>query len=289
MIYSMTAFASKTLKTKYGQLTWQLKSVNHRFLDISVKLPYALRDAEFDFRNIIKKALSRGKVDAHFSFEPEQELAKKLSLNAPYVKQLLDMHGELLTLTQAADKLNAQQLLRFPGVLNEEEGIDTDTLKADCQKLLKDTLKDFIKARATEGAELENCIKTRLTGIETQTKIVQKIFPTLTTNYRDKLIARFKEINIEHDPLRLEQELVHLAQKIDIAEELDRLSAHIKEIRNVLKKSEPIGRRLDFLMQELNREGNTLSSKSISTEVTQAAVEIKVLIEQMREQVQNIE
>lgn len=286
MIRSMTAFASGERETPWGTLACELRSVNHRFLETGMRVHEDLRVLEPVLRERIAGRVSRGKLDL------------SLRLRAPEQHQGLQMdEARIAELAGAATRLGAHfpgmqveftQLLQFPGVLRAA-AVDADALKAEVLALLDEVLDGFLEARAREGARLAAAITERLDGIERIAADVRTMMPALRAGQRHKLEARLAELAHPADPGRLEQELVLSLQKLDVDEELDRLDAHVAEARRVLGLKEAVGRRLDFLLQEFNREANTLGSKSVDSRSSNAAVELKVLIDQVREQVQNIE
>lgn len=292
---SMTGFARQEAKYPWGTLIWEVRSVNHRYLEPHFRLPDFLRELEPALREQMRKSLSRGKVEASFSYQlggTESDDGKALNINTHLLKQVteaIDSVGEQLSRTNASiAPVNPLELLRWPGMLADND-IDRDELLKASLDLFKQALNTLIEHRAREGDELKNLIEQRLQGIETQVTQVRDILPNILKAQRDKLLEKLESLKVDVDQDRLEQEIVYLAQKTDVDEELDRLDTHVTEVRRTLKQKNSVGRRLDFLMQELNREANTLSSKSIVTDTTQAAIELKVLIEQMREQIQNIE
>lgn len=287
MIHSMTAFARVEKRLDAATLIWELKSVNHRYLEVSPRLPDAFRDLEGPLREQCRKALGRGKVEVGLRYQLKGGDGN-LSLNEELVQQLAVAARRVGDIMLHPAPVDVAEILRFPGVL---QGMETDLsgLGKAALALLDDGLKALAEARAREGEILAGLLEERLDGVLVQVERVRAALPAILDNLRDKLKKRVEEVVANPDPQRLEQEIVILAQKMDVAEELDRLIAHVGEVRRSLSDGGQIGRRLDFLMQELNREANTLGSKSVDTETTQAAVELKVLIEQMREQVQNIE
>ncbi|MCY7294860.1 YicC/YloC family endoribonuclease [Alteromonas sp. a30] len=287
MIYSMTAFARKELKGSWGTAVWEIRSVNQRFLETYFRLPEQFRSLEPVLRERFRKRLQRGKVECNLRFNDEGAENSKITLNESLAKQVLEAADWIQSHGQSTG-VNPLDVLRWPGVVSAEE-TDMDAIQTELLKGLDAALNDFIEARATEGEELKKLIEQRLDGIEVEAQKVGEHMPQIIQWQREKLQTRFEEAKVELEETRLEQEMVMLAQKLDVAEELDRLAAHVKETRNIMKKGGACGRRLDFMMQEFNRESNTLGSKSINAEVTQSAVELKVLIEQMREQIQNIE
>ncbi len=289
MTRSMTAFARQEAEHPWGSLIWEIRSVNHRYLEPHLRLPESLRDLEGSLREKLRKTLSRGKVECTLRFHPEAQ-AQQLTVNTDFAKELIAAADEVaaLSLSGNTQPMNPLDVLRWPGVLQDAQ-IDMDQVKAEALKLFGSALDDLVAGREREGAELNNLIEQRLVSIAEIVVEVRSKLPEILQAQRDNLRSRLDELKDELDEGRLEQEMVMLAQKADVDEEMDRLNTHVQEVRRVLKQKGPIGRRLDFLMQELNREANTLSSKSIVAETTQCAVELKVLIEQMREQIQNIE
>ncbi len=288
MVRSMTAFARQQLAADWGTLTWELKSVNQRFLEPSFRMPESFRHMEFDLRNGLRKSLSRGKIEANLRIEYNQAESGKMKLDHDLASELLTIHQELQTLSQENQSPNLMQLMRWPNILQAEEA-DTDSMEKDVKVLFQDAIKQLIQVREREGQDLAQNINDRLDGIEQEVAKVTELMPQIIQWQKEKIQGRFAEAKIELDSERVEQEMVMLAQKLDVAEELDRLTTHVKEARRMVFKGGAVGRRLDFLMQEFNREANTLGSKSINTDITASAVEMKVLIEQMREQVQNME
>jgi uncharacterized protein (TIGR00255 family) len=292
MIRSMTAFGRQERQVPPGTLSWEIRSVNQRYLEVTPRLHDAFRDLETPLRERLKQRLSRGKVECTLRFRADPQAQGSVILNEPLVRMLLEAGHRLSELTGQVSSLSPQTLLTWPGVVNTPE-IDVRSLHEDALTLLDATLDEFVLAREREGAELRQLLEDKLDAIVGQIMLVREALPRILAASRERLIGRLAErladIKESANPERLEQELVLMAQKLDVDEELDRLSTHVEEVRRILKEGGAQGRRLDFLMQELNREANTLGSKSASTSTTQAAVELKVLIEQMREQVQNIE
>lgn len=289
MPHSMTAFARETLTLELGSLTCEIRSVNHRYLEPGFRLPEPLRQLEASAREQLRKTLQRGKVEVSFQLAVNHTEHTSLSLNEQLMQQVVDAIDKVVKTSNGLhttfDPIN---LLHWPGVV-EQQSIDNEALLQNATNLLAETLKRLTEHREREGQELQHLIETRLTEIAEQVVIVRSKMPEILQLQRNKLRTRLAELQAEFDETRLEQEMAILANKADVAEELDRLDTHLAEVRHILKQKGAIGRRLDFMMQELNREANTLSSKSLSSETTQAAVNIKVLIEQMREQIQNIE
>lgn len=283
----MTAFARRELKAEWGTAVWEIRSVNQRFLETYFRLPEQFKSMEPVLRERFRKSLQRGKVECALRFVANDAAVGQLSLNEDLAKQLMQAADWVQSQGQS-NGVNPVDILRWPGVIAAEEA-DMDSIQGDILNEFDLTLKDFIAARATEGSNLKTLIEQRLDGIQVEVDNVTGYMPEIIQWQRDKIQNRFEEAKIELDAARVEQEMVMLAQKVDVAEELDRLVSHISETRKILNKGGAVGRRLDFMMQEFNRESNTLGSKSINTDTTQSAVELKVLIEQMREQIANIE
>lgn len=288
MVASMTAFARKQQEFDWGSMSWEIRSVNHRFLEPGIRLPDNLRGLEPIVRETLRKAINRGKVDVQLRIQGKTETPSLPALNATLVTQLTTLSAQVQALCPDAQALRVSDILRWPGIL-DDTGPDDERLQADALSLLQSTLLDFIESRQREGEELSLLIRQRLQAIREIVLNIRQRLPEILVRQQENIRTRLDAFKMELDPARLEQEIVLLANKSDVDEELDRLLTHVSEVERVLKTAEPIGRRLDFLMQELNREANTLSSKSIVAETTLNAVELKVLIEQMREQIQNIE
>jgi len=289
MIHSMTAFAAATRDTPLGRLGLELRSVNHRYLETNLRLPEELRPLEGKFRERISARLNRGKVDLSVKLRREAGgISSELHLNAELAKQLTAVESEFGKINSQATPSSTIDWLRWPGLVVEPEQ-DPGPLQEAALAGLENALDDLVAFRRREGDKLGAMIEDRLAGITRQAQQMRAIMPEIREGMRDKLNERIANLQAQVDAERVEQEVVMLLQKLDIDEELDRLNAHVSEVKRTLESNKPIGRRLDFLMQELNREANTLGSKSADTRMTQAAVELKVLIEQMREQVQNIE
>ncbi len=287
MTRSMTAFTRQEIQQPWGTLIWELRSVNHRYLEPHFRLPESLRDIEGHLREAMRKAVSRGKVEATLRFVPEKS-SGMLQVDQERLQDVLAATHELRLAGAEMQALNPLELLAWPGVL-VESALDMREVRQQALALFREGLKDLIEGREREGLELNQLIGQRLDGIEAIVADVKQMMPKILQAQRDNLQQKLSELTGELDTGRLEQEIVLLAQKADVDEEIDRLQTHVQEVRRVLTQKGPIGRRLDFLMQELNREANTLSSKSIVASTTRSAVELKVLIEQMREQIQNIE
>ncbi|UCC56088.1 MAG: YicC family protein [Gammaproteobacteria bacterium] len=288
MIRSMTAFARQEAVTDQGTLSWELRSVNHRYLEMAIRLPDELRAAEPAVRARINERLGRGKVDAACRFRPVVPAAAPVELDEDYLARLLAVCREVDAHLPQSAPLSPMEVLRWPGVVREEEQ-DVGPLIEAAMALLDETLDQLIATRETEGEKIHGLLLQRCDAAAELVARARERLPEITAALCEKLRTRLAELNVPADPGRLEQELVFLVQKIDVDEEMHRLEGHINEVRDVLQRDEPVGRRLDFLMQELNREANTLGSKSAAAETTNISVELKVLIEQMREQVQNTE
>ncbi|CAN7162957.1 YicC/YloC family endoribonuclease [Pseudomonas solani] len=287
MVHSMTAFARVEQAGTHGTLSWELRSVNHRYLEPHLRLPESFRDLEGAVREALRQGLSRGKVECTLRFA-EENAGKSLQVDRERAAQLVEAAEAVAALVKQPAPLNPLEILAWPGVL-VADAADPQALNAAALEVFAKALDELRNGRAREGADLARLLNERLDGILEEVEALRKLVPQMLTTQRQKILDRFGEMKAELDPQRLEQELVLLAQKSDVAEELDRLSTHVSEVRRVLKAGGAAGRRLDFLMQELNREANTLGSKAFDSRSTQAAVNLKVLIEQMREQVQNIE
>ncbi|MES9973795.1 MAG: YicC/YloC family endoribonuclease [Candidatus Thiodiazotropha sp.] len=288
MISSMTAFAREEYRGDLGILSWEIRSVNHRYLEMFLRLPEELRVLEPMIREHINARLGRGKLDISLKFKPGGVAEAGLSVNQRMVHQLVNAERQIADITGLNESLRSGDLLRWPGVLEENEQ-DLTPVKQQAMALLETTIDSLIDNRLREGERLGEIIRQRCRSLKLQVEQVRDLMPEVLDGFRNRISERLSEVLDEMDETRLEQEMVILAQRLDVDEEMDRLETHLDEVERVLAADEPIGRRLDFLMQELNREANTLTSKSTSVDVTRAAVEMKVLIEQMREQIQNIE
>lgn len=289
MLHSMTGFARHAAESGAGTLTCEIRAVNHRYLDLQFRLPDELRARETELRQQIGAVLSRGKIDCSLHLKRRAGSSSELRINEAYVKQICDKAAEISTLLKnAASPVNPLDLLRWPGVIDEQE-VDSEPLFESATALIADTLESLSRMRQNEGARIAALIEARCSEILSVASAVKARLPEVRESVYRKQKDRIAKLDIAADPARLETELALIAQKLDVDEELDRLESHVTEIRQALQSDQPVGRRLDFLMQELNREANTLGSKSADADTTRAAVELKVLIEQMREQIQNIE
>lgn len=288
MIRSMTAYARKEINANWGNASWELRSVNQRYLETYIRLPEQFRSLEPIIRERLRSRLTRGKVECNLRFELDlSNFQQLLFLNKDLASQLIQSANWIKDQVNDGN-INIIDILRWPGVMSAKEQ-DLDKISIEILALLEKAIDEFIKVRESEGKSLEQLLVQRLEAITGEVTKIRNWMPEILQWQKDKLKTKMEEANIEFEPNRLEQELILTAQRIDIAEELDRLSTHVKETYAILKKNEAVGRRLDFMMQEFNRESNTIASKSINANITASAIELKVLIEQMREQIQNIE
>ncbi len=287
MVHSMTAFARAEQASAHSTLSWELRSVNHRYLEPHLRLPEAFRELEGAVRDALRQGLSRGKLDCTLR-NSEEHAEQALQVDQQRASQLIAAAESVASLIKQPALLDPLKVLAWPGVLINETA-DSQAQNAQALSLFKQALDELKQGRAREGAELARLINERLDAMQHEVATLRELVPQMLAGQRQKILDRCAEMQVELDPQRLEQECVLLAQKSDVAEELDRLNTHMLEVRRVLNAGGAAGRRLDFLMQELNREANTLGSKAFDPRSTQAAVTLKVLIEQMREQVQNIE
>ncbi|WP_431687078.1 YicC/YloC family endoribonuclease [Hahella sp. NBU794] len=288
MIRSMTAYARQESRGEWGVLTWEVRSVNHRYLEPMFRIPEVLREIEPALREAMRQYVQRGKLECQLKFQQESQATPSYQVNLGLANELNQAVNQINRILDNPAHINAFDFLNWPGVLVSEE-TDLEPVREEAVSLFEQTLESLVKTREREGDRIRPMLEDRLTAITDIVGRVRQKMPIILERQNEALKARFEELELAVDSARLEQELVIVSQKADVAEELDRLDAHVHEVREVLGKKEPMGRRLDFLMQELNREANTLSSKSLVTETTQFSVELKVLIEQMREQVQNVE
>lgn len=284
---SMTAFARNTIEFSWGSVTCELRSVNHRFLETGFRLPETMREIEMPLREIARKALNRGKVDCSVQLNFNHSDAP-INADMTLARRYIDIAETIAAELQNPAPVSPLDIMAWPGILKDQD-VATQDLHQAAKQTFKATVDKLLEGRQREGEKLADMIELRLGGIEAQIALVRSELPSILDYQRQRLQDKLKDLRAQLDEDRLEQEMVIVANRADVDEELDRLEAHISEIRLALQSADSIGRRLDFLMQELNREANTLGSKSISTITTQASVELKVLIEQMREQIQNIE
>ncbi len=288
MVHSMTAFARKENRDEQAELIWEIRSVNHRYLEMFVRLPEELRTIEPLVRERINRRLGRGKIDCSLRFKPGAAAVAGVEVNERLASQVLTAADKVGALLHEAVPPSVMDVLRWPGVMTVAPQ-DLSPVQAQATRLLEEALDLLIETRRREGRSLARLIQQRCSAMRQQVDSAKQRIPTVLQGIRERLRTRLGELGDELDPGRIEQEMVLLTQRLDVDEELDRLYTHLDEVERVLEQQEPIGRRLDFLMQELNREVNTLTSKSNDAQMTTLAVEMKVLIEQMREQVQNIE
>jgi uncharacterized protein (TIGR00255 family) len=288
MILSMTGFSSISKEFPGGMLSLELRAVNHRYLDVQMRLPEELRVIEPQLREIITSKVSRGKLECRVGLSQQDSSAPTLEVNHDYLEKLLAVAGELQDRTLGMKGLSVGELMRWPGVLKSNV-LAPEALQKLCLTNLATVLADFNASRSREGEKLKAILLERVESMEGIVASIRPKLPLIMDAYMSKLSGRLREALDNIDDDRIKQEFALFAQKIDVDEELSRLTTHLGEVRRILKADGQAGKRLDFLMQELNREANTLGSKSVSTETTQASVELKVLIEQMREQIQNIE
>ena len=284
MTKSMTAFA----RSESGHISWEIRSVNHRYLEVGLKVPDAFRSLEISLRNKLKARLNRGKIDCQLRIGHSQASEASLSIDEKLLEDLTDALATIIPKLETVAPVNPLEVLKWPGILSEPTE-DEESIKKTVVELFDSALAQLIEMRSSEGAELRKIILEKLADLRSIVDQAATEAPIISARQRDKMISKLNDLNIDADPGRIEQELVIMAQKSDVAEELDRLNTHIEEVSATLDSKEAVGRRLDFLMQELNREANTLSSKAVATNTTIQAVELKVAIEQMREQIQNIE
>lgn len=287
MIQSMTGFARSEFKADWGTLTWELRSVNQRFLESFFRLPDAFRALEPKLKEHLKKHMQRGKVECQLRFSQDNITSAGVHVDQELAQAVLKAADWVQSHSQSSG-INPMDILRWPGVVSNQS-IDLEQVTSEVIISYEHALEQLVTARQTEGQSLALLLSERLVSIEQQAEKVKAHMPEVLAWQKQRINEKFTEAKLELDPSRLEQEMILIAQKADVAEEIDRLNTHITETRKILKKGGAIGRRLDFMMQEFNRETNTIASKSINTEITQSAVEMKVLIEQMREQIQNIE
>ena len=286
MLASMTAFGRMEGSGDLGNFSWEIRTVNHRYLDMTIRLPEDMRMLEPTVRETISSRIKRGKVDCSLKFDATAVTRSEVPVNRELADKLIKA-AESLAITNPG-RIDPIDVLRWPGVINKEP-VDMDRMSDQLLALLSGALDHLVENRKREGRKIKTMIMERCDKTAEQIQLTRTRIPEIVEAVRERYLSRARELNTELDKERLEQEMLLLAQKMDIAEEIDRLQAHIDEVKRVLEESQPVGRRLDFLMQEMNREANTLGSKSVHLDTTNASVELKVLIEQMREQIQNIE
>ncbi|KTC77042.1 YicC/YloC family endoribonuclease [Legionella brunensis] len=288
MTHSMTAFARVQRQFDAGIFCWEIKSVNHRYLDVSFRLPESFRFLETSLRTLLRDKVSRGKLECQLKFQASVDCNQSMLINEKLVNDLLEAGEKLATKKFIANDLSLSTVLAWPGIVEVKQP-DTELLGQQAEQLFEEALRQLLAVREAEGKALKTQIEIRLKKLDKEIQNSLEQVSTLGGQTRDKLFTRLNGLQLEVDNTRVEQEIALLIARADVSEELDRLQIHVKEVAKALGSNEVAGRRLDFLMQELNREANTLSSKSDSIALTQSAVEMKVLIEQMREQIQNIE
>jgi uncharacterized protein (TIGR00255 family) len=288
MVQSMTAFARTQSQTHVGHIVCEVRSINHRYLEFSLRLPDMCHALESSIRERIRHHVKRGKVECLLRYQPSETHDVDMRVNTELAKKIVRANEAIGELLRNPAPINPVDILQWPGILQMTE-VDEEAIHQEVLTLLEAALQDLVDARCREGDQLRDLFLQRLDNMTQTLTQVRERMPAILLGQRERLITRFREAHLQLDTTRLEQELVMFAQKIDITEEIERLETHIAEVRRILKQEGSMGRRLDFLMQELNREANTLGAKSVDTDTTRASVELKVLIEQMREQVQNVE
>jgi uncharacterized protein (TIGR00255 family) len=288
MIQSMTAFARAEVRGNSGNIVCEFRSINHRYLEVGLRLPEALHSLEAPIRERIRQHITRGKVECLLRYQVSETVNSELVVNTQVADAVCAASERIAERLKNAVPINPFDVLRWPGVLQTQE-LDVTALQQDVLSVVDETLKNLVIARQREGEQLAELFFQRLETMKKELAVVRERLPIILSSQRERLVTRFNEAKVQVDAGRLEQELVLFAQKIDVTEEVDRLHTHVTEVMRNLKQGGVVGRRLDFLMQELNREANTLGSKSVDAETTRVSIELKVLIEQMREQVQNVE
>lgn len=288
MIYSMTAFARQLDQGDWGSAVWEIRAVNHRYLDCSLKMPESFKSLEMSLRELAREKVQRGRIECTLQYKPSTKNYNSLSVDKNLVKNLAHAIDEIRQHIPEAQSVNPLQILAWPNVLQAEE-TKIELIQSTVSKLFEKALDELVATRAREGSALQKILEQKLQTISDQEQKIRARVPKILQLQRTKITSRLEEIKAELDAQRLEQEILLLAQRIDITEELDRLMTHVKETQRVLGDGGRVGKRLDFLLQELNRETNTIAAKSIDAETTSVAVELKVVIEQMREQAQNVE
>lgn len=284
----MTAYATREVNGEWGSATWEVRSVNQRYLEVYVRLPEQFRNLYSVIRERMRSRVTRGKVEINLHLSLNQGAQNSMILNKKLAKQLIEAANWVNTQSVEVGAVNPMEVLRWQGVISTREEALV-TVSHELMVAMDDLLNNFIAARESEGAILKYLIEKRLDSVNAEVTKVRTHMPNIVQWQRERLITKLEDAQLHLENARIEQELLLMSQRIDIVEELDRLEAHVKETYNILNKKEPVGRRLDFMMQECNRESNTIASKSINIDITASAIEIKVLIEQMREQIQNIE
>lgn len=288
MIVSMTAYGRRAVSQTWGQATWELRSVNHRYLDLNFKMPESFREWESEWRTLVGQTVFRGKLDCYLTFLPSAASAPRLQINTDLANQLIASCHALGEHQGVTPSIKAIEILRWPDVISTQAR-DLSNLKAPLTQLLTQALEDLTDTRKREGQQLAHILKAKLNLVLSQIALVKERLPLCLSAQKQKLTQKLSDVSASLDPQRLEQELVLFAQRIDVEEEVERLFTHVNEVMRTLDEKGAMGRRLDFLMQEMNREANTLGAKAADSVITAASIELKVLIEQMREQIQNVE
>ncbi len=288
MIQSMTAFARAQGQGKWGSAVCELRSINHRYLELVVRLPETLHEIESAMRERLRNYIKRGKIECHIRYQPGDVTGTEIIINNHLAERLCQANETIAKLLKNPAPVNTMDILHWPGILQIAE-LDLETIEDEILKLIEKALQDLVAARQREGEELKQLFLQRMESMKAEIGKVRQMMPEILKEQRERISKKFADVKLEMDTGRLEQEMILFAQKTDVTEELDRIDTHISEVRRVLKQGGVVGRRLDFLMQELNREANTLGAKSVVVETTRVSVELKVLIEQVREQVQNVE
>ncbi|MDP6183324.1 MAG: YicC/YloC family endoribonuclease [Gammaproteobacteria bacterium] len=288
MLFSMTAFARCTREGEVGRITWEMRSVNHRYAEIYFRMPEDFRGLESDLRTILLDRLKRGKIDCNLRVEPNETTTNSLVVNQTLARSVVTAAGQIASMTVDGGAPDPMEILKWPGVLKVEK-LDAQQISLEIRRAFEDAVDQLVATRRREGEKLDDLIGQRCDGIAAQVTALRTRVPEIMDLIHERYVQRLQDYLQDLDKGRVEQECALLMQKLDVAEELDRLDAHVEEVRRVLEQGSPAGRRLDFLMQELNREANTVGSKSSHIDTSTASVELKVLIEQMREQIQNVE
>jgi uncharacterized protein (TIGR00255 family) len=288
MVASMTAFARVELASESGNFTWELRSVNHRYLEPYLRLPEEFRALEPQLRELLGQQLKRGKVECSLRFQAQTGSSLNYRVNEPLVRHLIALSAQVREMTGQREHLKLAELMRWPGVLIEQ-ALDVGSIHGQAMELFRQALQQLQQDRRREGSKLAEIVQQRNRQMGEHLAAVRQRAPQMLGEVQERIAARLQEVREQLEPQRLEQEMVLISQRLDVDEELERLGVHIEELDNILERPGPHGRRLDFLLQELNRETNTLTSKSSDIAITRHAVDMKVLIEQMREQIQNIE
>jgi len=288
MIYSMTAFARAQAQGPWGSAVCELRSVNHRYLEMRLHLPDALSELEQPMHEYLRQHVKRGKLECYFRLQLGGSVDVPLQVNFALAKRLIEANKELAQFLPGVISIDAMAILQYPGVIQSGE-VNLDGMHKEILQVLEIAVKDLLAMRQREGEDLKNIFLQRLDGLSAELAKAKERLPVILQHQRERILKHFNDAQVEMDRQRLEQEMVMFSQKIDVTEEIERIETHVAEVRRVLKQGGLVGRRLDFLMQELNREANTLGAKSVDVDTTRASLEMKVLIEQLREQMQNIE